>query len=62
MMEGVYKLFGIQKCPLITREALNLVGSDNRIPNDWIKNDLGCTPQVSYAEGLERIREHIDQN
>ena len=62
LMEGVYKLFGIQKRPLITREALNLVGSDNRIPNDRIKNELGCTPQVSYAEGLERIREYIDQN
>lgn len=61
LMEGVYKLFGIQKRPLITREALNLVGSDNRIPNERIKNELGYTPQVSYAEGLERIREYIDQ-
>ena len=61
LMEGIYKLFGIQKRPLITREALNLVGSDNRIPNDRIKNELGYTPQVSYAEGLKRIREYIDQ-
>ncbi|MBP1710103.1 MAG: NAD-dependent epimerase/dehydratase [Deltaproteobacteria bacterium] len=61
LMEGVYKLFGIQKRPLITREALNLVGSDNRIPNDRIKNELGYAPQVSYAEGLERIREYINQ-
>jgi nucleoside-diphosphate-sugar epimerase len=61
LMEGVYKLFGIQKRPLITREALNLVGSDNRIPIDRMKNELGYTPQVSYAEGLQRIREYIDQ-
>jgi len=61
LMEGVYKLFSIQKRPLITREALNLVGSDNRIPNDRIKNELGYTPQVSYAEGMERIKEYIDQ-
>ena len=60
-MEGVYKMFDIQKRPLITREALNLVGADNRIPNDRIKNELGYTPQVSYAEGLKRIREYIDQ-
>jgi nucleoside-diphosphate-sugar epimerase len=61
LMEGVYKMFDIQKRPLITREALNLVGSDNRIPNDRIKNELDYTPQVSYAEGLQRIREYIDQ-
>jgi nucleoside-diphosphate-sugar epimerase len=62
LMEGVYKLFGIQKRPLITREALNLVGSDNRIPNDRIKNELGYTPQVSYAEGLKNIKEYVDKD
>ena len=61
LLEGIYKLFGIQKRPLITREALNLVGSDNRIPMDRVKNELGYTPQVSYAEGLKRIKEYIDK-
>jgi nucleoside-diphosphate-sugar epimerase len=61
LLEGIYKLFGIQKRPLITREALNLVGSDNRIPIDRIRNELGYTPQVSYAEGLKRIKEYIDK-
>ena len=61
LLEGIYKLFGIQKRPLITREALNLVGSDNRIPIDRVRNELGYTPQVSYAEGLKRIKEYIDK-
>jgi nucleoside-diphosphate-sugar epimerase len=61
LLEGIYKLLGIEKRPLITREALNLVGSDNRIPIDRIKNELGYTPQVTYAEGLKRIKEYIDK-
>ena len=61
LLEGIYRLFGIQKRPLLTREALNLVGSDNRIPIDRVRNELGYTPQVSYAEGLKRIKEYIDK-
>jgi nucleoside-diphosphate-sugar epimerase len=40
---------------------LNLVGSDNRIPIDRVKNELGYTSQVSYAEGLKKIKEYIDK-
>ncbi|MCX5848872.1 MAG: NAD-dependent epimerase/dehydratase family protein [Deltaproteobacteria bacterium] len=61
LLEGIFKLFSIQKRPPITREALNLVGSDNRIPIDRVKNELGYTPQVSYAEGLKKIKEYIDK-
>lgn len=61
LLEGIYKLLGIEKRPLITREALNLVGSDNRIPIERVKNELGYTPQVTYAEGLKRIKGYIDK-
>lgn len=61
LLESTWKLLGIQKRPLITREALNLIGSDNRIPIDRINKELGYTPQVSYAEGLKRIKEYIEK-
>lgn len=61
LFEAVWKFFNIQKRPLITREALNLIGSDNRIPNDKIKNELGYSPQVSYIEGLKYIKEYIEK-
>lgn len=61
LLEGIYKLLSIEKRPLITREALNLVGSDNRIPVDRVKIELGYTPQVTYAEGLKHIKEYIDK-
>jgi nucleoside-diphosphate-sugar epimerase len=61
LFEGIWKLFGIQKRPLITREALNLIGSDNRIPNDRVRNELGYKPKISYPEGLKHIKEYIDK-
>ena len=54
--EGLFKCLGMKKRPPITREALNLVGSDNRIPVDRVKSELGYEPRVSYAEGLKQIK------
>lgn len=62
LMEGIWNILGIQKRPLITREALNLIGSDNRIPINRIKTELGYAPQVSYAEGLQQTKEYINLN
>lgn len=61
ILEAIWKFLAIEKRPPITREALNLVGSDNRIPIDRIKNELGYTPQVSYDKGLKIIKEYIDK-
>lgn len=59
LLEAIWKFFDIEKRPPVTREALNLIGSDNRIPNDRIKKELKYNPRVSYAEGLQRTREYI---
>lgn len=61
MCETIWKRLNILKRPPITREALNLVGSDNRFPNDRVKRELGYEPRVSYAEGLARTREYLKQ-
>ena len=60
VFEKVWKLFGIQKRPPVTRDALNLVGSDNRFPIDRAQRELGYAPRVSYEEGLKHIREYLD--
>jgi 2-alkyl-3-oxoalkanoate reductase len=59
--EGIWKLLGIKKRPPVTREALNLVGSDNRIPIDRVRYEMGYEPQVSYREGLKHTREYIEK-
>ncbi len=61
LLEWIWKFLGIQKRPLITREALNLIGSDNRIPNDRVRRELNYIPRISYAEGLQRTREYINR-
>lgn len=60
LFEFIWRFFNLQSRPLITREALNLIGSDNRIPNDRVQKELGYSPQVSYAEGLKRIQEYLE--
>ncbi len=59
LLEMIWTLLKIEKRPPVTREALNLIGSDNRIPNDLIKAELKYHPLISYAEGLQRIREYM---
>jgi nucleoside-diphosphate-sugar epimerase len=61
VLEAIWKFLAIEKRPPVTREALNLVGSDNRIPIDRIRKELGYEPKVSYAEGLKHIKEYIDK-
>jgi hypothetical protein len=61
VFKAIWKFLDIEKRPPVTREALNLTGSDDRIPIDRIRNELGYEPQVSYAEGLKRIKEYIDK-
>ncbi|MBU1171389.1 MAG: SDR family NAD(P)-dependent oxidoreductase [Proteobacteria bacterium] len=58
--EAVWGWLHIKKRPPITREALNLVGSDNRIPIDRVKSELGYNPTISYAQGLKLTKEYIE--
>lgn len=60
--EFLWKGLGIKKRPPITREALNLVGSNNLFPINRVKNELGYQPEISYAEGLARTRAYIERN
>jgi 2-alkyl-3-oxoalkanoate reductase len=61
ILEAIWKFLAIEKRPPITREALNLVGSDNRIPIERIRKELGYEPIISYVEGLKHIKEYIDK-
>ncbi|MFP4040369.1 MAG: NAD-dependent epimerase/dehydratase family protein [Desulfosudaceae bacterium] len=60
-MEAAWKAFGVKKRPPLTREALNLIGSDNRVPADRVRAELGYEPRVGYAEGMAATRTYLDQ-
>lgn len=59
--EAIWTLFRIKTRPPITQEALNLVGSDNRIPNERARQELSFQPAISYDEGISHTREYIKQ-
>ncbi len=59
IVENLSRLLKIKERPLITREALNLVGSDNRFPISRAQKELNFTPRVSYEEGIKEIEKYL---
>lgn len=55
-LEHGYRLLrrtmGVTTRPLLSRQALHVLGSDQRFSNDKIRNALGWEPRTSYADGL----------
>jgi nucleoside-diphosphate-sugar epimerase len=43
---------GVTTRPLLSRQALHVLGNDQRFSNDKIRNTLGWAPRATYAEGL----------
>ncbi len=43
----------------LTHEALNIVGSDSRIPNARVKRELGFEPAMSYEASLAGIETYL---
>ena len=53
-MEIPHGLLKLQGRPLLTRHAAYLLGRDQEFPAARAREDFGLTPQVSFAEGIER--------
>ncbi len=59
LLEAIWRPPLFKTRPPLTREALNLVGSDNRFPIDNAVNELGYQPVISYAEAMAELKEHL---
>ena len=59
LVEGLWKLGRFKGRPPLTLEALNLVGSNHRVPIEKAQKELGYVPAVTYAEGLEKVQRYI---
>jgi nucleoside-diphosphate-sugar epimerase len=57
--EPLWRLARARSRPPLTHEALNLVGSDFRIPIDRARDDLGWAPRVSYEEGMASVAAYL---
>jgi len=57
--EFVWSLLRIKKRPFVTREGLNLVGSDNRFPTEKLRQELGYEPRIGYAEAMREVESYL---
>jgi nucleoside-diphosphate-sugar epimerase len=57
--ESAWRLLKKEGRPPLTREALNLVGSDLRVPIDKARQELGYVPRVSFAEGMKEVARYL---
>jgi nucleoside-diphosphate-sugar epimerase len=57
--ETIWSKAKLKSRPLLTHEALNLIGSHHRIPNTRAQEELGVCPQVAYAQGIEAVRNYL---
>jgi nucleoside-diphosphate-sugar epimerase len=60
IMESLWKALNRSNRPLLTHEALNLVGSNLRVPNDRARTELGFEPKVRYDEALAGIQSYLN--
>ena len=59
--EALWPRLRLSGRPVITREALNLVGSDNRFPSARAREELGWKPSLDYEAGLATMRRYVDE-
>lgn len=55
-LEHGYRLLrrslGVTSRPLLSRQAVHVLGTHQRFSNDKLRGALGWTPQISYSDGL----------
>jgi nucleoside-diphosphate-sugar epimerase len=57
--EALWRLTGNSARPPLTREALNLVGANIRMPAARARSELVWQPTVTYAQAMAEISEYI---
>jgi nucleoside-diphosphate-sugar epimerase len=61
-VEGVWKLFGIEREPPVTRFMVSQLATDHWYDISAAKRDLGYVPAVSYGEGMKRLGEWLNEH
>ncbi len=61
LMECSYRLMRREQRPDITHEALNLIGSNHRVPIGRARADVGFEPLVDYDAAMTAIATYIDE-
>lgn len=62
VVEGIWRVLGLRREPPITRFVVSQLSTAHWYDISAARRDLGYTPQVSYAQGMERLRAWMDQH
>jgi nucleoside-diphosphate-sugar epimerase len=54
-MERIYDALRIETRPLLTRLAVELMGTDQAFTIDKTRRELGYEPAVDFDEGMRRV-------
>ena len=61
LMEKLYGSLAIKKRPLLTRMAVELLGTDQGFSIEKAQRDLDYTPKVGFKEGMQRVKDWLFQ-
>ena len=61
-MEKAYGVLRLDSRPLLTRMAVELLGTHQGFPIDKARRELGYQPSVQFDEGMRRVEEWLSQN
>ncbi len=61
LMEQSYRMLRIRQRPLLTRLAVELLGTTQGFPIDKARRQLGYEPRVGFEEGMDRIKAWLRQ-
>ena len=61
LMENIYGALRITKRPLLTRMAVELVGTDQGFSIEKAQRDLNFTPRVDFEEGMQHVKDWLLQ-
>jgi nucleoside-diphosphate-sugar epimerase len=59
LCETIWGKAKLKSRPLMTHEALNLIGSNHRVPSKRAQEELGIGPGVDYPEAMDAIRLYL---
>jgi len=59
LMEKIYGTLAVKNRPLLTRMAVELVGTDHNFSIEKAQNDLNYKPNVDYEKGMKHVKDWL---
>ncbi len=61
LLEKIYGALAVKSRPLLTRMAVELLGTDQGFSIEKTQNDLNYTPNVNFEEGMQHVKDWLLQ-